>query len=332
MNLSRLFSTCIAEKREKKRFPDFFPGRSRGILPVSISPLENDLPGKRYGFVKKINAGDAVPMLPVWIDPEWENHFLPSATEDALFNAVFAIRGEEFRNVKNRRTIRFESEGRAYFLKIHRGVGWREIFKCLSMGKRPVLGASNEFLAIRLLERLGVSTMKCRAFAERGKNPAKRESFIVTDELTGMTSLEDFCRNWKKDPPDSALKHRIGKKLAETCAAMHFAGMNHRDCYLCHFLLDDRELAENRIRLTVLDLHRAEIRKKIPRRMRVKDLAGIFFSAMDAGLVKNDLLRFVAEYRKHGTLDAHLWWDVRETALRLYRKEWKRDPEETWTL
>lgn len=266
-------------------------------------------------------------MLPVWIDPEWKDHPLPSGDPDALFHAVFAIRGKEFRNVKNRKTIRFETGGRAYFLKLHRNVGWREIFKCLSRGKRPVLGAANEFLAIRLLEKLGVPTMKCRAFAERGKNPARRESFIITDELTGMTSLEDFCRDWKKDPPSSALKHRLEKKLADTCAAMHFAGLNHRDCYLCHFLLDNQALAQNRIRLTVLDLHRAEIRKKIPRRMRVKDLAGIFFSSMDAGLGKLDALRFIAEYRKHGKLDAHLWRDVLKTAVRLYRKEWKRDPD-----
>ena len=36
--------------------------------------------------------------------------------------------GEIFRQVKNRRTFRFELDGHGYFAKVHRGVGWREIF------------------------------------------------------------------------------------------------------------------------------------------------------------------------------------------------------------
>ena len=52
------------------------------------------------------------------------------------FGAVEQLTGEEFRNVKSRRTIRFVIDGRGFFLKFHRGVGWREIFKNLLQGKR----------------------------------------------------------------------------------------------------------------------------------------------------------------------------------------------------
>jgi len=262
-------------------------------------------------------------MLAPFIDPE----IRPLFEGKDLFGTAFALEGEVFRNVKNRKTLRFEFNGRHYFIKVHRGVGWREILKCRSQLKRPVLGAANEFLAIRRLESLGIDTMVCRAFAERGGNPAKRESFIITDELTDKISLEDFCRNWKQEPPAPALKHRIISELAKVCAGMHFSGLNHRDCYICHFLLDQNGLKQGNVRLTVLDLHRAEIRKVIPRRMRVKDLAGIFFSSMDAGLTKQDALRFIAEYSSFGKLDKHLWSDVLKTAIRLYRKEWKRMPE-----
>ena len=261
-------------------------------------------------------------MLNSFVDPLIQDLF----PHGRLFETAFSIQGEVFRNVKNRRTVRFEFNGRHYFIKQHRGPGWREIFKCLSQGKRPVLGAANEFLAIRKLESLGISTMVCRAFAERGKNPARRESFIITDEMTGKITLEDFCRNWKTEPPDPALKHALIARLAEICAKMHFAGLNHRDCYLCHFLLDRDDCSPDRVRLSVMDLHRAEIRKVIPRRMRVKDLAGIFFSSMDAGLSKYDALRFIAKYSSFGPLDSRLWRDVFSTAVRLYRKEWKRDP------
>ncbi len=259
----------------------------------------------------------------MFTDPELKDFF----AENDPFETVFAIKGEVFRNVKNRKTMRFAFNGRSYFVKIHRGVGWKEIIKCLSMGKKPVLGAENEFEAIRLLEKLGVSTMKCRAFAKRGKNPAKQESFIITDELQNKIPLEDFCRDWKTNPPLQRIKHEIIDRLAETCAKMHFAGLNHRDCYICHFLLDETLFADTgKVSLCVLDLHRAEIRKVIPRRMRIKDLAGIFFSSMDAGLTKRDALRFIAVYSRFGKLDSKLWGDVLRTAIKLYRKEWKRDP------
>lgn len=261
--------------------------------------------------------------MSVFLDPVLKDLFAGD-----VFEKAFSLTGKEFRNIKNRRTLRFEYNGKNYFIKIHRGVGWKEIFKNLTQGKKPVLGARNEYEAIRLLEKLNVPTMTCRAFAERGGNPAKRESFIVTDELQNVLSLEDFCRDWKNCPPDSIVKNRIIRCLAETCAKMHFAGLNHRDCYICHFLLDTKAFeADGTVRLVVLDLHRAEIRKTIPRRMRVKDLAGIFFSSMDAGLNKKDALRFIATYSKFGKLDKKIWGDVLHTAIKLYRKEWKRDPE-----
>ena len=148
----------------------------------------------------------------MFLDPELKALF---ADKD-VFDTVFAIEGEVFRNVKNRKTMRFQFNNRNYFVKIHRGVGWKEIFKCLSMGKKPVLGAENEFEAIRLLEKLGVPTMKCRAFAKRGSNPAKQESFIITDELQNKIPLEDFCKDWKANPPPEKLKHEIIDRLAET--------------------------------------------------------------------------------------------------------------------
>lgn len=260
-------------------------------------------------------------MLPVDISPE----LAPMLSGDP-FAKAFAIDGEVFRSVKNRKTVRFVRDGKPYFIKMHRGVGWREIFKNWLQFKRPVLGAENEYLAIRRMESLGLDTMRVCAFGERGWNPAKRESFIITAELENMIPLEDFCRDWAENPPDPELKRRIIGRLAEVCSKMHCSGLNHRDCYICHFLLDKTAFAKGEIRLFVLDLHRAELRPRIPRRMRVKDLAGIFFSSMDLGLTRRDALRFMAVYRRGGALDADLWHDVYETAVRLYRKEWKKEP------
>ena len=45
------------------------------------------------------------------------------------FVAVDAVQGEIYREREGRKTLRFEVDGKGYFLKLHRGVGWKEIFK-----------------------------------------------------------------------------------------------------------------------------------------------------------------------------------------------------------
>ncbi len=246
------------------------------------------------------------------------------------FAEAGALDGEVFRLVKSRRTFRFQVGCRGYFAKVHKGVGWREIFKNLFQGKLPVLGAGNEFRALELLHHIGVDTMTAKAFGERGKNPARRESFLITEELCGMESLEDHCRDWH---PGFRAKRGLLDKLAATVGAMHRHGLNHRDCYLCHFLLDLEawQGGAGEARLYVIDLHRAQIRRKIPLRYRIKDVAGIYFSSMDAGITRNDLRRFMAVYsgvcwRETAVRDRRFWTAVDRTARKLYCKEFKTDP------
>lgn len=245
------------------------------------------------------------------------------------FEAVSEIEGEVFRKVKSRKTFRFELFGNGYFAKIHHGVGWREIVKNWLMCKRPVLGARNEYNALRLLHRIGVDTMRVCAYGWRGWNPARIESFLITAELKGMRSLEVFCRNWMETRPQPRLRHALNRKLAMTVKRMHDAGLNHRDCYLCHFLLDRADCPGEFPRLYVIDLHRAEIRKKVPCRYRVKDVAGIYFSAMEIGLTRNDRFRFMKLYsgktlRTTLREDARFWSSVKSAATKLYGKERRR--------
>ena len=47
------------------------------------------------------------------------------------FVVVEELKGEVFRELEARRTLRTEVAGRGYFVKIHRGVGWGEIVKNL---------------------------------------------------------------------------------------------------------------------------------------------------------------------------------------------------------
>ena len=218
------------------------------------------------------------------------------AGQDA-FAAVDRLEGKVFRELDGRRTFRTEVAGRGYFVKIHRGVGWGEIIKNLVSLRLPVLGAGNEWRAIRRLEELGVDTMRAVAYGRRGANPAHEHSFIVTEELAPTVSLEDFCRDWPTQPPAPALKRALIRRVAVMVGTMHRGGVNHRDCYLCHFLLHlDPMPTADVLKLSVIDLHRAQIRPQTPRRWRDKDLAGLYFSALEIGLTRCDFLRFLRDY------------------------------------
>jgi heptose I phosphotransferase len=213
------------------------------------------------------------------------------------FVAVEALQGKVYRELEARRTLRVEVAGRAYFVKIHRGVGWGEIVKNLASFRLPVLGASNEWRAIKRLETLAVDTMRAVAYGVRGGNPATQHSFIVTEELAPTISLEDFCRDWPTRPPAPQLKYALIERVATMARRMHQGGVNHRDFYICHFLLhlDPAPMADS-LKLSLIDLHRAQIRVATPRRWRDKDLASLYFSALDIGLTRNDFLRFLRAY------------------------------------
>lgn len=213
------------------------------------------------------------------------------------FTEVEGLEGEVYRELEARRTLRTEVNGRGYFVKIHRGVGWCEIFKNLLTAKLPVLGAGQEWKAIQRLRAIGVATMTAVAYGEKGSNPADQHSFIVTEELAPTVSLEDFSVDWLKNPPQPALKRALIAEVARMTGMMHRGGVNHRDCYICHFLLHtDKPVTPDDFKLSVIDLHRAQTRPTITRRWRNKDLAALYFSALDIGLTRRDKLRFLKGY------------------------------------
>lgn len=218
------------------------------------------------------------------------------AGQDA-FVAVEALQGQVYRELEGRRTLRTEVDGRGYFVKIHRGIGWGEIVKNLLSAKLPVLGAGQEWRAIRRLTEAGVATMTAVAYGERGGNPAAQHSFIITEELAPTTDLEQLTLSWAQQPPEPRLKRALIGKVAGMTGTMHRAGVNHRDCYICHFLLHtDRPVTADDLRLSVIDLHRAQVRAATPIRWRNKDLAALYFSALDIGLTRRDKLRFLRAY------------------------------------
>ena len=239
------------------------------------------------------------------------------------------LQGEAYRDLAGRRTIRVVLDGHGYFAKLHYGVGWGEIFKNLMRLSLPVVGARTEWLAIQRFAELGVATMSIAGFGERGLNPAGRQSFLITDELAETISLEDYCRFWRDTPPSPRLKRSIIEKVAGMTRQLHENGVNHRDLYICHFLMKEAsanpDASPEQIDLFIIDLHRVQIRAKTPRRWRVKDVAGLHFSSMDIGLTRRDQFRFMKLYcgqplRELLSQRQGFWKDVERKAMQLYQK------------
>lgn len=246
------------------------------------------------------------------------------------FEAVQQVRGDVYRDKEGRTTQRFVFENNPYFLKLHRGVGWWEILKNLLQLRLPVLGAENEWRAIALLHSVGLGTMTCVGYGKRGWNPARQLSFILTEELSGVESLEDVCARWPERPPRFAARRRLIEAVANLARRMHGHGMNHRDFYLCHILLDEVWDGRSQPALYLIDLHRAQLRRQVPRRWLVKDLGSLYFSALDIGLTPRDVLCFLRAYSgqplRQVLADRVFWSQVCRRAVTLYQRDFGRQP------
>ncbi|PWC19850.1 lipopolysaccharide core heptose(I) kinase RfaP [Brenneria roseae subsp. roseae] len=219
------------------------------------------------------------------------------------FEEVKKLDGDVFRALESRKTLRFTLAGRSWFIKIHRGTALKEALKNLLSLRLPVLGADREWYAIHRLQSLGVDTMTGAGFGQRGLNPLQRESFIITEDLSPTISLEDYCATWLEKPPSVKEKRRLIQRVAEMVRKMHAGGVNHRDCYICHFLLHlPYQPTDTQLKISVIDLHRAQIRSKVPLRWRNKDLIGLYFSSLNIGLTRSDLLWFLTIYFDHQSL------------------------------
>ena len=240
------------------------------------------------------------------------------------------------RDFKNRKTGRFEIDSNGFYIKKHFACGYGAVLDEIFHLRKPHIGASHERAVLDTLHTIGIETMKVAAFGQDGKTHAGQRSFLVTEELTHVESLEDICAQWPTEKPTEAFKKALLNEVAGIARTLHGNGINHRDFYICHFLLDvsnqSNDYQKQPPKLFLIDLHRAQQRPSVPFRWRVKDIGGLYFSAMDIGLTQRDLFRFMCLYTEKSlrqTLreDCRFWTAVRCRAAKIYRKEFGRVPQ-----
>ncbi|MCP5538270.1 MAG: lipopolysaccharide core heptose(I) kinase RfaP [Akkermansiaceae bacterium] len=263
--------------------------------------------------------------------PEIKDKFPDVTSGGGAFDKVLALDGKIYRAKEGRRTLRFEHGGKSYFAKIHTGIGWKEVFKNLLAFRLPIIDASNEWQAVEVLERVGVETVRIVGKGKRGCNPARIESFVIMQALEELVEVEDFLKGLGglQGAARLALKRMIVRKVAASAGRMHGAGMNHRDFYLCHFHIVERDWTgwspEQDFRLPVIDLHRAQLRDKVPQRWLAKDLGALLYSAIDCGVTDRDIVAFLrvylgADWKSQLIANKALWHAVVMRARKFYRR------------
>ncbi|HSC67599.1 MAG TPA: lipopolysaccharide core heptose(I) kinase RfaP, partial [Cellvibrio sp.] len=247
-----------------------------------------------------------------------------------VFSLMENMQGKVAREMKDRQTLRFEINGQGYYRKWHRGVGWQEIIKNCIRLRWPVLGASNEWNALNKLRALGIPSLIPLAYGVRGKNPARQQSFIVTRELTDVIQLDHF---FERCSVGIKAKHRILKSIATIARELHAAGINHRDFYLCHFMLKANFIADQEQipEIYLVDLHRAQLRPRVPQRWLVKDLGGLLFSSLNMNFTRRDYLRFMREYfgcsvREVLATRSEMLKQVQQKAIKMYWRDFGHAP------
>lgn len=233
------------------------------------------------------------------------------------FDEIMKLQGRVYRDVAGRRTMQVQLGNNSYFIKQHFGVGWAEIFKSLLSFKKPVLGAQTEVNAIRKLGVVGIATTPLAGYGVKGCNPATQQSFVMTEDLGEIVSLEDLCADWKNNPPDAEFKRRLVTALAQLARRLHGAGLCHRDFYLCHFVIKKADLLQGKTDLILIDLHRMLLDQTSNGRAVMKDIAGLIFSAKDCGFTAEDWALFRQYYLPQ---PAKFWAKAEARANRLYTK------------
>ena len=234
-----------------------------------------------------------------------------------VFEACMQLQGKAFRDVPGRKTMRVQINNKKYFIKQHFGVGWGEIFKNLLSLKLPILGAMTEVDAIQKCEKIGIKTTPLVAYGQRGCNPATMQSFVLTEDLGDIISLEEMLQDGKTYPILYESKHLMLTAVAKIASKLHSAGLCHRDFYLCHFVLSRQNAVANHYDLHLIDLHRM-LQNQSPNGDAVmKDIAGLVFSMLQNGLNAQDLNVFKQHYLPQ---TATFWAKVEKRANQLFAK------------
>lgn len=201
----------------------------------------------------------------------------------------------------SRQTYRLRTTtGRTLYLKLYREIQPESRLAGL-LARRFDSPASREWHVINRLHELGVPTMHPAACIEEFDEGRVKRAALLTVGLNAPESLQTLILEEFSEYAQPGRRQAIARELGATLRRMHDGGVNHRDFYLVHIRVGSGD------RLFVTDLNRADIRKRVTRRWRVKDLAALLHSAPSSVVTATDMARLARAYfgeslRHHRTM------------------------------
>lgn len=150
--------------------------------------------------------------------------------------------------------------------------------------------ADEESRGIRYLQTEGIATVPLVGW---GKLHDGR-SFILTEDLTGYRDAEKLVR-------DGLRFEAMLNSTADLAARLHAHGLHHRDLYLCHFFVKERDPTHVRL----IDAGRVKRLPGWPMKNRwiVKDLAAFWFSTMSLPVTDDQRARWLERYASQRDLN-----------------------------
>jgi heptose I phosphotransferase len=235
-----------------------------------------------------------------FVQPEYESILL--ANKLAGMDNLFSMKGGTVvRSMPGRTTRRVElnlpdGSKLAVYLKCYEHkLPWPKRWLGLSSDAENGLESLNEWRQILALHKLGIRTAAHIAAGWR-QVENKICSFVMTAEISGAVSGYDF---WAASS-DSKRRSFI-PQLADLARRFHAAGFIHKDFYLGHIFVAERD---SRLELSLIDLQRVLGPCKFRTRWLVKDFGSMLFALQKAGAKRATQLRFFKLYKSRQRLGA----------------------------
>lgn len=171
---------------------------------------------------------------------------------------------------------------------------------------------AREFKRILQYQRLGIPTLTPVYFASRMQDGHQR-AILVTEELTGFSSLEQQAQQWLRDgAPNRRQRQKILAAVAAVLRQLHQHYIGHGS--FCPKHIFTHQHPDGRIEVRVIDLEKSRL---CPTRMRrgFRDLYTLFCEAQCWG--RSDRLYFLKSYLQIERLTPaakRLWRNIAQRA------------------
>jgi heptose I phosphotransferase len=235
-----------------------------------------------------------------FVEPEYQS--ILAANHLANANDLLSlIGGTVVRAMPGRTTRRIElnlpdGSKLASYLKCYEyELSWLQRWLGLTNGAENGLESLNEWRQILALRKLGFRTAAPIAAGwEQVGN--KIRSFVMTAEIIGAVSGYEF---WAAS--NDFKRRNFIPRLADLARRFHQAGFIHKDFYLGHIFVAERN---DELELTLIDLQRVMGPRKFRARWLLKDFGSMLFALQKAGAKRAGQLRFFKLYKGQQRLGA----------------------------